>query len=43
MEVKMNMASLRRDEYSTAVEDGKIEIEWAKAVAQARINESRIV
>jgi hypothetical protein len=37
------MASLRQDEYGTAVEPEKTQIEWAKAVAQARHNLSRIM
>ncbi len=37
------MASLRRDECGVVVEAEKTQIEWAKAVAQARYNLSRIM
>ena len=37
------MASLRREECDTAVEAERMEMEWAKAVAQARSNLSRIM
>ncbi len=37
------MASLRRDEWGTAVDTEKTEIEWAKAAAQARVYQSKIV
>jgi hypothetical protein len=39
----MNMASLRRDECGAAVDAEKTETEWAKAIAQARVYQSKIV
>jgi hypothetical protein len=37
------MASLRRDECDAAAEAERTEMEWAKAVAQARNFQSKIV
>jgi len=40
------MASLRREEWKTAVEVERaraIEVEWAKAVGQARLFQSKMV
>ncbi len=37
------MASLRRDECGAAVKADQVGIEWAKAVAQARIFQSKVM
>jgi hypothetical protein len=37
------MASLRRDECGTTVDAEQTEVEWAKAVAQARVYQSKLV